>query len=66
VAVEVQRWGVFDPDHHEVHLHPEPRSGDEDLLDFAAVHVFLRGGEVYAVTSEEMPDEPPLAAIFHY
>jgi len=66
VAVEVQRWGVFDPDNHEVHLHPEPRSGDEDLLDFAAVHVFLNGGGVYAVTSEEMPDEPPLAAIFRY
>jgi len=66
VAVEVQRWGVFDPDNHEVHLHPEPRSGDEDLLDFAAVHVFLNGGGVYAVTWEEMPDEPPLAAIFRY
>lgn len=66
VAVGVQQWGFFDPDKRAVHLHVEPEPGDEDLLDFAAVHTFLNGGMVYALKPEEMPDETPLTALFRY
>jgi len=66
VAVDVQRWGVFDPDNHAVDLHAEPIPGDEDLLDFAAAHVFLNGGTVYALKPEEMPEETPVTALFRY
>lgn len=66
VAVGVQQWGVFDPKTRQVHLHPELEPGDEDLLDFAAVHTYLNGGTVYALKPEAMPDEMPLSAIFRY
>ena len=66
VAVGVQRWGTFDPVTFSIHLHEEPRPGDEDLLDFTALHTFLNGGTVYAVKPEEMPDEAPVAAVFRY
>jgi hypothetical protein len=66
VAVGVQQWGFFDPDKRTVHIHAEPEPGDEDLLDFAAVHTILNGGTVYAMKPEEMPDEAPLAAVFRY
>jgi Bacterial archaeo-eukaryotic release factor family 7 len=66
VPVGVQQWGVFDSDKHAVHLHYDPEPGDEDLLDFAAVHTYLNGGTVYATKTEGMPDETPLAAIFRY
>ncbi len=66
VAVGVQRWGTFDPVTFSIHLHEEPGPGDEDLLDFAALHTLLNGGTVYAVKPEEVPDETPLAAIFRY
>jgi hypothetical protein len=65
-AVGTQQWGVFDSKMRQVHLHHEPEPGDEDLLDFAAVHTYLNGGTVYALKSEEMPDKTPLAAIFRY
>jgi len=66
VAVGVQRWGTFDPVTFSIHLHEEPGPGDEDLLDFAALHTLLNGGTVYAVKPEEVPDEAPVAAVFRY
>jgi len=66
VAVGVQRWGYYDPEKRTFHLHAEPEPGDEDLLDFAAVHTYLNGGTVFAVKPEEMPDPALLCALFRY
>lgn len=66
VAVGIQQWGLFDSKTRQVHLYNEPEPGDEDMLDFAAVHTFLNGGKVYAVKPDEMPDEAPVAAVFRY
>jgi len=66
VAVGVQQWGVFDPDKRVAHLHPEPVQADEDLLDLAAVHTYLKGGTVYALKLEEVPEQTPLVAVFRY
>jgi hypothetical protein len=63
-AVGVQQWGTFYPDSVQLHEGQEP--GDEDLLDFAAVHTLLNGGTVHAVKAEELPDRLPLAAILRY
>jgi hypothetical protein len=66
VAVGVQQWGFYDSETRTVHQHPKVEPGDEDLLDFAAVHTFLNGGRVYALKPEKVPGETPLAAIFRY
>jgi hypothetical protein len=66
VAIGVQQWGTFDPDTFSLHLHQEAEPGDEDLLDFSAIHTLLNGGTVFAVEPEKVPDEEPLAAIFRY
>ncbi len=66
VPVDVQQWGTFDPATNEVRLHAEREAGDEDMLDFAAVHTFLNGGTVYAVEPERVPDDAPLAAVFRF
>jgi hypothetical protein len=66
VAVGIQQWGAFDPDHNEPHVHQEAEPGDEDLLDLAAVQTLLNGGDVYAVEPEKMPDGSPVAAVFRY
>jgi hypothetical protein len=64
VAVGRHQWGIFDGT--DIQLHEECEPGDEDLLDFAAVHTLLNGGTVHAVKPEEVPDEGHLAAIFRY
>lgn len=66
VAVGVQRWGNFDPQNNTIQLHSEPESGDEDLLDSAAVQTILNGGTVYAVEPDKVPEQAPLAAVFRY
>ena len=66
VPVGVQQWGLFNPSNSEIQLHQEHEPGDEDLIDFAAIHTVLNGGTVYAVEPEKVPSDAPLAAIFRY
>lgn len=66
VALHRQRWGTFDPETDTVHLRKEAEPGDEDLLDFAAIHTVTSGGTVFAVNADEMPDAATLAGIFRY
>jgi hypothetical protein len=64
--VGVHQWGTYDPETMKVHLHLEAEPGDEDLLDFAAIHTFLNGGTVFAVEPDKVPNEALLAALFRY
>jgi len=66
VATRVQVWGRFDPVTNTVQVHPNPETGDEDLLDLAAIQAILNGGRVYAVEADQIPDDAPLAAVFRY
>lgn len=66
VAVGIQQWGAFDPGTHTVHLHEKEEIGDEDLLDLAAIYTLLKGGSVYAVNPEKLPDASLSAAVFRY
>jgi len=66
VAVGVQRWGRFDPNTGQVHVRETAEPGDEDLLDFAAIHSILNGGTVYAVAPANVPGAAPVAATFRY
>jgi hypothetical protein len=66
VAVGRQQWGDYDPGANQVNIHPEPQSGDFDILDLAATQTLLHGGAVYAVEAAEVPDETLLAAVLRY
>jgi hypothetical protein len=66
VAVGIQQWGAFDAAALSVQLHEKRKPGDEDILDFAAVHTALREGTVHVLLPEEMPEKTSLAAIFRY
>ncbi len=66
VAVGVQVWGRFDPEKDNVSTHKSPEPGDEDLLDLSAIQTLLKGGTVYAVSPEEVPDQALVAAVLRY
>lgn len=66
VTVGVQLWGTFDVEAASIDVHHEMQPGDQDLLDFAAIFTLLNGGVVFAVASEQMPDNEKLAAVFRY
>lgn len=66
VALDQQRWGRYDDAAHEVSVHGEQQDGDEELLEFAAVHTLSNGGTVYALDQDEVPGKAVAAAIFRY
>jgi len=66
VAAGIQRWGCYDSGMRTVHLHPHAEPGDEDLIDFAAVHTIFNRGTVYPMKPEDVPDRGAVAGIFRY
>jgi hypothetical protein len=66
VPLAGQVWGTFDPDNRRVTMRPEPKNGDEDLLNLAAIEVAANGGTVYTVPDERVPGGGPVAAVFRY
>lgn len=66
VDTGVQQWGHFDPQEDALQIHDEAEPGDEDLLNTAAIQTLLNGGVVYAMASEALPDQAPIAAVFRY
>ncbi len=63
VEIDQRQWGRFD---EQVQVHAEPQTGDEELLNLAALHTLLNSGAVYAVDADDMPDETSVAAVFRY
>lgn len=66
VADDPELWGRFDRESARVTLHPEPESGDEDLLDLAAYDTLTHGGVVFTLPKDRLPDGGPAAALFRY
>jgi hypothetical protein len=65
-SVNQHRWGHFDPESNSVEIHDTEQPGDEDLIDFAAVHSALNGAPVFIVPDHEVPDDTPATAILRY
>lgn len=66
VASGIHQWGVVEPERLKIHQHKEPRHGDRDLVDVAALQTFLHGGRVYTLEQEEIPGGAPVAAVFRF
>lgn len=66
VPLGMDRWGKFNPDTAEVHVHDQPEKGDEDLYDLAAIHTLINNGNVYAVEPQEIPGGELVAAQYRY
>jgi hypothetical protein len=62
----VQQWGVFNPVTNEIELHDPMESGDEPLLDLAAVQTYLKGGIVYIMEPGKVPGDSYAAAVLRY
>jgi hypothetical protein len=66
VSPGMQLWGRFDAPNDTLEHHQEFHPGDRDLLDLAAVKSLLKGGSVYALKPDKMPEKAQLAAIYRY
>ena len=66
VTLDHKVWGTLDSSTLSVVVHERPEPGDEDLLDRAALETLGKGGSVYAVPSEKLPGQTPIAALLRY
>lgn len=61
-----QAMGNFDEAAHRARTHQVARSGDEDLINAAAVQTISHGGRVHVLPQARVPANRPLAAIMRY
>jgi len=66
VSNDLQVWGKFNSKTLQAEIHDSQSEGDEDLLDFAAVHTLINGGTVYPMPHKKVPRQRPAAAIFRF
>jgi hypothetical protein len=62
VALAEQQWGRYDSYRNEVTLHDRVVKGSEDLLILAAVETLAHGGTVYALDSDQLPEQESSAS----
>jgi hypothetical protein len=66
VSDSMEKTGVFDEPTHRVKGAETGGTGDEDLVNDAAVQTILHAGEVLVAPHNKLPNGSPLAAIFRY
>lgn len=66
VALGTRRWGSYDPEKREVELSEDNGPGTEDLVDFAALQTLRKGGQVFAVSPDDVPEGEAMAAVYRY
>jgi Bacterial archaeo-eukaryotic release factor family 7 len=60
------QWGRFEEREQTVVLHERFQTGDDDLLDLAAMKTLAGRGRVYVVPRGEMPCRESAAAVYRY
>lgn len=66
VSRGVQTWGSYIPQQNEVVVHSVPKPGDDDLLNVAVIETYTKGGRVYVLDEDKMPNDSEIAAVFRY
>ncbi len=66
VAENAPVMGNFDESAHRARTHQVPRSGDEDLINAAAVQTIIHAGTVHSVPQAIVPGNRPMAAVMRY
>jgi hypothetical protein len=59
-------WGKFDPQNDQIAKEADPTANNDDLINFAALHTLINGGDVYILPEESMPGISASAAILRY
>lgn len=63
---ELQKWGKYNHESNKIELHEDEKDGDEDLMEYASILTLSRGGKVFAVPADKIPDKTPVAAVLRY
>ena len=62
----VEKWGKYDHDTNKIKINESQKDGDEDLMEYASILTLSRGGNVFSVSHENIPDMSSVAAVLRY
>ncbi|MDR0308249.1 MAG: hypothetical protein LBI42_15655 [Chitinispirillales bacterium] len=62
----VHKWGRFDADNQSIDLREKPLPGDEDLLEYTAINTLFKGGSIYLIDPEQLPENAHATAILRF
>ncbi len=62
----VAKWGKYNHENNKIAINESPADGDEDLMEYASILTLSRGGNVFSVSSENIPDKSSIAAVLRY
>lgn len=60
------QWGKFNHDNNSLKTFDEEKEGTEDLMEYASLLTLSRGGKVFAVSPEKIPDNKKIVAVLRY
>lgn len=63
---ENHQWGKFVVDNNQVEFFDEEQNDAEDLIEFASLLTLSRGGKVFALHQDEIPDKEKIAAVLKF
>lgn len=63
---DTNEWGNFDHDKNSLEMKEEGMTGAEDLIEYVSLLTLSRGGKVFALDSEDIPNEETVAAVLRY
>ena len=63
---EIDKWGKFDHKENKIEIHEKENVNNEDLMEYVSILTLSRGGKVFAMDSQEIPDEKSIAAVLRY
>jgi hypothetical protein len=63
---EAEHWGIVNPATGEARLHARRHSGDQDLVERAALAAATRGAAVHVLPTGEMPGPGDVIAVLRY
>lgn len=66
IANGAHQWGQFNPDINKIDFYEDEKVGNEDLMERAATLTISRGGTVYVVDPDKVPDGGTVAAVLRY
>ena len=69
LADQAVQWGTFDVEAGRARLRSEPKLGDQDLLNLAALRTIANKGKVFTLPAADMPGNgsaASAAAILRY
>lgn len=66
LAEDTHQWGRFDPEDNTVTVSKERTPQNQDLLNLAAIHTLMNGGNILVLPKEQIPGDNLASAILRF